>query len=344
MTHTAPAITAGRKRRKKMAVIFVGLFDQSGSMDQQFHREYRRVFRVVVNNPLDSDISILMSGRLPLVNSSHPDDIQALAQKPEVTLPDQMDPNLRHVTIPYSTRTLDPSRQNQSPNETPIQEPPKATWGWAQRTRLFTQTADRMDDAAGVGGVRLIQAGQPESKAFFANLPNGLPATATGWPVQNTAGAPFDEDPTVEEYHQTLTVVRNEMTFDPDEAESYINHTNLTKWFPGGKLALPGEALCTEFRGERSHQKRIPFWIVTYAFEFAHEWDIIIPDKGPYAAPNSPGGGNPFNRQLANDGTAIGLARLNGAGGFLPQGQPPMYLGFRSKKRAEFNALNLINL
>jgi hypothetical protein len=320
--------------------------EMTGTIDREFHRTYRRGWLVETDDDrtgvMTPDLAILLTPPIPLPYASHPNDLQALADKPAVTLPDADAPQFRKVSVTYSTRSLDPSRQNQDQNQSPVFKPPVARWGHVVVTRLFTKTVDRTP-------VRLIQAGHLDGAATFANIRGLLPPDATGWPVQNTAGSPFIQAPETEKRLLTLTVTRNELDYDPDRADSYIDSTNNDIWIVDGHRADPGEARCVQYSGERAYEKQVPYHVVTYGFEFDDDWDIIMRDAAPHGldGPATTSDDTTWKQvaRYSPDGSAIPMVNLNGNnGGLLPLGQPPVDLGFRRCPRMDFGALNLINL
>jgi hypothetical protein len=315
-----------------MAVIWAQeqVNERTGSMDQEFHRQYTRRFIVELDDQTTPDLAILLSGFVPFVNSSYPGDLPALAQKPSVSVPDADAPNFRYVTVPYSTRTLDPSRQNTSPTDSPIAKPPIATWSHVVGTRLFTKTADNAP-------VRRIVNGADAGSATFVNF---LGPATSGWPVQNSAGESYNDAPEAEERRLSLVVVRNEADFVVTNSRNVIGTTNLNDWLIGDYLAPAGTALCVRYDGVRAYEKQIPYWQVTYGFEFADDWDVIIRDYGHYSVDTSGGSGH-YVQVAPPMGPFV---NLDGNGDAQTPEQPPVFLGFRKNKRYDFSVLKLVNL
>lgn len=309
-----------------MSVIYAVLFDQSGSMDQQFHREYTQRWRVIVSDPTDSDISVLISGYVPLPGASHPNDAAAFALKPEVTTPDDTDPTLRLVTVPYSTKSADPERQNQDRGESPLLRPPVVRWSHVVRQRLFTETIDDYP-------VKTVSGGEVTGNATIIGDQNNKPH-----PVCTSAGEPFDPAPEIEDLMLTLFVQRNEAGFTEAYADEFINTVNSDDW----RGWEPGTVKLTQFDAERQYEKGVAFWSVTYMFAFADNWDLDLRDVGSYSLSDD-ANYDKIQPQAAN-GVGLPRVNLNGAGVALAPTDPPVYLRFRRNRRKDFNDLNLENL
>jgi hypothetical protein len=310
-----------------VAVLWVRLFERSGSIDQQLHREYRESYHIGLDDPLTPELAILFAPGVPRVNSSFPSDLAALATKPEVTTPDPTDNYLRLLTVEYSTRSVDPSRQNQDKNDSPLLQPPKVRWGHVIHSRLFNWTADDSP-------VYKYQDGKRGDPATFLV---GAPGAGGRWPVQNSAGEAYNPAPNIEVRRRTLSVIRNEASYNPEFADLYIDHTNID-YFQGES---PGRARCVQFDGERDYAKGVPFFVVSYAFEFGN-WDHRVQDYSTYHYPTGDANAPPA-KKLAADGTPIRV-NLNGAGVKNPDNAPVVFLSFRKYPRADFNALKLANL
>lgn len=300
-------------------------------MDQQFHREYHALYKVIVTDPLEPELSILLCGLIPLPNSPHWFDSQALAQKPEVSIPDQEDAYLRHVSVTWSTKTVDPSRQNQDKNESPLGQPPTVRWGHVNGTRLFTVTADNSP-------VKIVNG----SGSVLANatIPGAVAGETT--PVQTSAGEQFEPAPEIEERRLTLSVTRLIANYDPDAAFRFLDTTNSGDISLSGALFTAGTVRCVQNDGERAgQQKGISLWTQTLGFEFSENWDLDLRDCGTYSLSQD----GQYRRVPASLPNGLGTrVNMNGAGSPISPNDPPLYLRFRRFPRKDYALLNLVNL
>ncbi len=294
-------------------------------MDQQFHRDYHATYTVIVTDPVESDLAILTSGYVPLPNSPHWADPEALAKKPEVSIPDKEDPTLRLVTVEWSTKAQDPERQNQDHTESPLLSPPTVRWGHVVSKVLLTETSDGESVKKVVNG---LVTGNATIPGAVANKPT---------PVHTSAGEPFDPSPETEERHLTLLVTRPQLTYSAFDSFNYLDHTNDAD-FQGFD---PGRARCTQFDGERAWSKGIAFWMVTLGFEFADNWDVDLRDYGTYSITDD-GQYRKIPAVLPNG--AGNRINLDGEGNALDPNDPTVYLRFRQFPRADFSLLELDNL
>lgn len=312
-----------------MAVLSAVLSDESGSMDGAFNRTYHQLWTVIVSSPTESPLSILLSGTVPLPAASFHTDLAAIAQKPEVTIPDKDDPYLRHVSIDYSTRPPagDPERQSQNSAESPVLRPPEVRWGHIVKTELFTR--NRHDEQP-----RKIRNGSDIGPATVVGYTTGACAVGT------SAGEVPDPAPEREVRYMTLSVSRNETTYEPDYADSFLDTVNSDTFqgFPAG------EARCTQFDGVRGYEKGVRYWVVSYGFEFGFH-DLDLRDAGSFSIDTSGGSGN-YKQipSVAAGGVALTRVNLNGSGEKLSVEDAPIYLRFRKYFRIPYAPLNLTNL
>jgi hypothetical protein len=218
-----------------------------------------------------------------------------------------------------------------------------------------------------------------------------------GRPILNSAGFPFD--PPVEGiWHcETLTIVRNQITYDRDLCRRLRGSVNTDHWYGGP----PYSSKCTRIRGQLVFNENLPaYWRVTYEFRIldldkAPENidvlpipELLIPIEGEYIPGGQvPAGGVPGApvppaqidaNVAASRGVAVGRswyltlldagydewdydadnwkkirdvylqpvskpALLDGYGVALESDAAPVWLRFRTFKRAEFAVLNLPN-
>lgn len=310
-----------------MAIIRVAEMAEArrARMDGELHREYSRTWLVVTDAAGDSPGTALFAAGIPLPLASYVTDtwidLSALAEGPEVSQPDPEVPTLFHVTVNYSTRSVDPSLVNQIGQGTdpsgntqqagglgggPLDLPVSVEWGWMSERQLMTESYD-----------------DPPK------------------PIVNSAGKPFDPAPEDDAQIMTLTVVTNHQRFPIQTAFAYQNAVNEDEF----QTFQAGQAKVVEYSARLAFAKNVRYWVVTKRFAFRlPDWDLELLDHGTTSIDDSAGSGNV--QEIANvdrAGNPVDV-RLDGAGHVLAAGAANVYLRFRRRPRMSFAALNIPDL
>jgi hypothetical protein len=276
---------------------------RSGGLDSQWHRTYRRAWRVVTDGPyaigaLGARLSIpVFFGqsyvlRTPLGALVEFDDF-AFALKIDAQIdPDCNDDSSWVVTVDYG-----PYDPTQFP-EDPLNHPIKLSWG---ENRFEKQVfEDRNGD-----------------------------------PVVNSAGDYFDPPVSADDSRPTLRIVRNERTYDPIYANSWKDTLNADTFFGFApatvKLSVP--------LGELEYNPICGFYyVVTYQFEVnANGWKKQILDQGMRQVVSGV-----KSNILDDNGEQISSpALLDGSGKKLATGGTPASLTFEIYQESDFTQLGL---
>ena len=159
-----------------------------------------------------------------------------------------------------------------------------------------------------------------------------------GDPIDNSAGDPYQNPLLVDDAHLEVTIVRNEKSFDPDRALSFIGSVNDNNVDVAGKLSTARQAKLIQYTGSNQKENEIDFWSVTYKIRFKEDtWDTVILDQGF----NKNVGG--IKTKILDDNQAkITVPRkLDGAGDELADGQPAEFNTFEILKETDFSLLGL---
>jgi hypothetical protein len=307
---------------------------RTGGFDQEWHFTGRRTFLVETDDASVDEIEVLADPRIPRVSNYHPVYALAAATNVDASQPDADAPWFWSVVVTYSTRSVDPDRQNKDKDQSPLFEPPVIRWGKTVATVPFIVAADD-------SFVLIVRDGEVVGKTSFADI--GTPS-----PVQNSAGEQHDPAYEVEVRRQVLTIDRNEASFDPDRADRYMDTTNSRTFFGRD----PGTMRCTDFTGERDFKKGVAFAKVHYEFEHKEDgWDIDIPDVGTVFVKRTDDG--EYMRTAFTDSAGRRyIGKLNGHGekaeadpnnavNGVPEAIKTFYLRYRRYPRKDFAPLKL---
>ena len=142
----------------------------------------------------------------------------------------------------------------------PLSAEQTESWGTEERSRVLTTSKNGYNRWQGaVGGVDLGS------------------ATAVTQ-IMNTAGDRYDEPLTVPVVFPTLTIKRNESSFDASLASKYNNALNKTIWrgFERGQARV-------RISADQARQDEVDFWKVTYVFTFNDQgWEPAVLEAGLY--------------------------------------------------------------
>ena len=209
-----------------------------------------------------------------------------------------------HVTANYKTRTY--RARGGSEEENPLEEPPSVSWGFRSYTEPIYRDKDNV-------------------------------------PIENSAGDTYDPTITEEVFNLEVTIIRNEVTYDPDLAIEYINTMNDDVVIIAGHSAVTNTARLNEYSAQKAEKNGIDYWIVTYRVEFDEDTFVReVIDQGFRIKD-----GSTMKRIMENvDGSSSETpvtepVKLDGFGGKLVVGLAAHYQTFRTLEEKDFDVLNL---
>lgn len=295
--------------------------NRDGGVDYKARRDYTREFLVTMSLPTDGSIQVSVAPNVPRIGDLFVDqdgtyDLGARCYS--VTAKQDADDLLQwHVTAKYTSgdrsrySRFQPERGDsryQDPD--PLARPAQIIWGSQKFQRPFEQD--------------------------FTDPPNGP------YPVQNSAGDPFDPPIMVDDTLPTLTVIRNEGSFDPGVPIIFKDAINNDEFFGAPQYCAKVESITARSNVENNFL----YWEVTYVFSFKR-WNpptekgfLLLPrDQGFYAIdPNT----NKKSRILDDLGQPVVTPKkLDGFGHKLTDNTQTFYLLFQPYKALNFSDLNL---
>lgn len=161
----------------------------------------------------------------------------------------------------------------------------------------------------------------------------GIDADVFGVPITTSAGMPLDQQIEIDDSRPTITITRNEATYNDILADYYRDSIN-ADWFKG---RAPGTVKCRKISA-----REIPtdntfgvYYSVTYVFETNVEtWDLIILDQGYHYYDQT----DNKVKNIYLDGVKPDLpVALDGAGGILPVGGQPVFRTHKVYQRLPFS-------
>jgi hypothetical protein len=166
----------------------------------------------------------------------------------------------------------------------------------------------------------------PEISWSLANFSRAIDVDLLGVPIVNSAGQRFDPPIEVDDSRQVLTYIRNESTYDPHVAKTYINAIN-TDTFLGFE---PYAALIKNIGAVRSFENNVVFYRVTYEIHFRSGDLVDIPGLGQvedlwyplYLLDHGPeyiDANGLLKKVVDANQFPLNDAPLNGSGGLAPQ-------------------------
>lgn len=160
---------------------------------------------------------------------------------------------------------------------------------------------------------------------------------ADGTAIVNSAGDPYDPPVIREDDRPVLTIVRNELEFDPDLSDLYRGSTNSATFF--GRAA--GTVKMLPIRAQRLWSANLQlnngfYWRVTYTFHINKDgWKKKLLDQGYQEVVS----GN--RKKILVDGLPVSSPQLlNGSGAKLAVGGTPVYKEFTVHKPRDFSIFN----
>lgn len=221
-----------------------------GGSEKAGVREYRRAYLVETNQPHDSQMEVLRAPNLPTAGTPYATDreFDGAAIIVERSPKEIGDTGMWwEVDVLYSSSA---EKQKQEKPDRPKEEKPDNPLDWAARYNWG-----------------------------FTNLTVPMVIDADDKAVVNSAGDPFDPLPVKETCLRTVTITRNEPTFDVHEKRVYDNKRSANAFLgfdAGMARMLPIRS------GERYVFNGISYFEVIYEIVFAYDcWQIKLLDQGP---------------------------------------------------------------
>jgi len=157
-----------------------------------------------------------------------------------------------------------------------------------------------------------------------------------GKALLNSSKEPFDP-PISEDFHDlVLRVTRNEATFDPIIADSYMHTVNDGLFL---QTFQPGQAKVVNYAGRPVKYNNGVYHIVNYEIHFRRDgWGRRLLDQGYRTKTGTDEDGKPTYATVLDDaGTPVSQpVLLDGAGGKLADGADEVYLTFTTKASSNF--------
>jgi hypothetical protein len=266
-----------------------------------------RVYQVTLDDLADGPCVARDAADVPRPGDPHPFDASARVVR---IVPQPTQPQNRlvwNVNVEYETPNYQAGHDKEEEN--PLDDRVQISWG----TRDYERALER--DRNGVA-------------------------------VLNSAHDPFDPCRLKTVHVMTLRVVRNEAFYSPALAFTYLGGENGSAVNSDtcticGLTVSPRQAHIILWSGDSAERNGIPFWTVTYEFEFNPEtWDETALDLGLYqltglAFPNDK------KKCIRNGESAVEPQLLDGTGYQLPVGGTPVFLSWRCADELPFSVLNL---
>lgn len=301
-----------------------------GSFTDDAQREYTREFRAITNNTLDGPLIVKTA-------------VSSLLYDAYLTT--------NESDLGATARTIECEQDQDNP------------FFW----KVTVQYASRAVDPEQFVENPLLRPAEWEWGS--AQYEEAMERDVDGRLVANTAGDPFDPPPTRPKSYRTLTLTRNEISFDPVTTHLYENTVNSTTFlgFP------PGYVLCKSITSRILYEAAARYFSTTYSFEMGVP-RFAASVASPYAAvtdgifnPYAPGTLTttnvdvlgPWQLQILNTGyrelvggVLVAIqengqpvskpALLDTDGTQLAVGGDPVWLVFRKYPSVDFTPLSLV--
>lgn len=246
--------------------------ERKGILTEVNRRKYTKVYQVICDNLADDPNYILRHPSTPKIGQSY-----TLGNGTDLyaTCVSVDIESTDHPLVFHLTAQYDTARLVDATFDNPLLAPAELTWTFAEYQRPMVR------DILGV-------------------------------PVVNSSGEPFDPPYEVEDSRPTVTIARNEATFQPGLAQAYKDACN-EDIFAG---ALPYYARLMNITGQRIADLGTVYWRVTYEIQFRREsFAVPILDQGfrGYVVRN----GNPrleLFRDILDNAPLSNPTLLNGRG------------------------------
>lgn len=174
----------------------------------------------------------------------------------------------------------------------------------------------------------------PEVVFDDEDIKRSWPYDADNKPYVNAAGETLQDPPQVDDAYPTLTIVRNEATFDFTLPGTFKNQCNLGTWvfWPDNTVRVKKISPARQYSPDFG-----VYWTVTYQFQIRPETWI---DKVLNAGTKYKSGG--ALKQIVIDGATISdPVPLNADGTWAPSGVTPNFLSFRNYGKLDFSPLGI---
>lgn len=302
-----------------MAITSKTVVGVSHGVDGEGTRTYQLTYQVISNSAADGPVTIRGS-----VASTHPigsgffygsdTDANARCDKisPQLSLADHGKSTWKWtVSVDFTTR---PRRkcEEETPDD-PLDEAPEIQW-LAEQFQKAVERADRMEGDNVVEG-------------------NVIP--------MNSAFTPIDPPLERDDSRLTLTITRNEASYDANLAINYHDAVNSDAFTVDGQNVLKGAAKIHAITGVKQYKGSCePYYKVTYVIHFrADGWDQERIDAGFQVADIELG-----EIEVIRDKSGQPVSepkRLDGNGDVLPPNGETVYLKWRVYEHKNFSALSL---
>jgi len=101
--------------------------------------------------------------------------------------------------------------------------------------------------------------------------------------VYNTAGSRFDPPLQRDAYELEVTITRNEASYSPSTARSFLGSVNAAQTEIAGYVAGYRKAKIVEYSGQAANRNEVNYYIVTYKIQFNEDrWDFRPLSHGLY--------------------------------------------------------------
>ena len=202
------------------------------------------------------------------------------------------------------------SKGKDGKTDDPLFEPPVYTWGGLMIREAVT-------------GQSIFEEKYQEEDPSVVTL-----IDSTG--ILNSAYEPYVPPAEIDVHIPTLTVERNESTFNHKYMLRYVNAVNSVKWFGWHKRTVKCAGISGSLQLKLVNGKVQKYWRVQYVFHFNKKtWDLFLLDQGSY--------------YLEGGKTAVPLVRKP----FMVKGTPQLVLltsdGDRSTQIARYNRYQVLD-
>lgn len=301
---------------------------------------YRKTFLIKVEDAqADRELTIINDPKVTAkVKLLHPWEAGADFDQTSFALKQQLrqdedHPELYEMDVEFGPPTIQDEGGGGGQNQNPLADPPEVEWG-------FTTSKQ---------GLWILYRYEPEHASRHpTEWEQAESEVRIG--ALNSAKEPFDPQPDYDDHILTLTVTRNEPTYNPVRAIAYAGAKN-SDTFLG---VPPGMCLMLPWRATRHFKNGVFYNKVRYEIHFSERgWDLRLVDHGSYYWDASALGGGAPGEVLPDYRTGakkihfrdefqvLTTGLLNGRGGKLAAGADPVILTLKRNKKAPFSPLGL---
>ncbi len=168
-------------------------------------------------------------------------------------------------------------------------------------------------------------------------------------PVVNSAGEPFDDLPEREVGSLIITVTRNSLTFNPNQAAEYISAVNKSSFRVDGntinaKKAKMGVITAKRQYWEDEQGNLTKYYVVTYPIKLRETWEQKFEDRGRHALTDKYGSDEKTLKAIVSGEPPAPVDKpwpLNGEGEAMPNvDDEPAQLTFKPYAEKSFSVFN----